>query len=228
MTLTQEFYEVLDEAFPDVEDVLSGTIMPRDLRGGGGRTSLLASSTTIKALASAYHDLRFGKHGRKTPTLVALDASPTSPIWDVRKSPRASKTSPRWTRAQSPGCTPTGRGLESSRRLGPRRPHVQAIFGRWASPLRTTSATKPRPCRRADVEEPERLLRVGSGPRPSQACRSRLIQRERRAFRPEAHPRDPLRSDRSVLGPEADRQDRRQHQVSADRPEEAIFKIADD
>lgn len=58
---TREFYEVLAEAFPEVDDVLSGEIEPRELRGGGDRTSLLSSSTTIKALASAFHDLKFGK-----------------------------------------------------------------------------------------------------------------------------------------------------------------------
>lgn len=56
----REFYEVLAEAFPEVDDVFTGTIEPSELRGGGGRTSLLASSTTIKALASAWHDLHYG------------------------------------------------------------------------------------------------------------------------------------------------------------------------
>jgi len=53
----REFYEMLAEAFTDVEDVLSGEIEPSELRGGGSRTSLLSSSTTIRALASAFHDL---------------------------------------------------------------------------------------------------------------------------------------------------------------------------
>lgn len=61
----QDFYEVLTEAFPEIDDVLSGTIEPRDLRSGGSHTSLLASSTTIKALASAWYDLRYGHRWAK-------------------------------------------------------------------------------------------------------------------------------------------------------------------
>ncbi len=57
----KEFFEVLVEAFPDVEDVLSGDIEPSELRGEGSQTSLLSSSTTVKALASSFHDLKFGK-----------------------------------------------------------------------------------------------------------------------------------------------------------------------
>ena len=56
----RQFYEALVEAFPDIEDVLSETSEPRELRQGGERTSLLSSSTTVRALASAWHDLRFG------------------------------------------------------------------------------------------------------------------------------------------------------------------------
>jgi hypothetical protein len=57
-----------------IDDVLSGTIEPSELRGGGERTSLLSSSTTIKALASAFHDLKFGcqwvKTGKRSPERV--------------------------------------------------------------------------------------------------------------------------------------------------------------
>jgi len=67
----REFYEVLFETFEDIEDVLSGEIEPSELRGGGTRTSLLSSGTTIKALASASHDLKFGKQwvdtGKRSP-----------------------------------------------------------------------------------------------------------------------------------------------------------------
>jgi hypothetical protein len=56
----RQFYEALATAFPEVDDVFTGTIEPSELRGGGSRTSLLASSTTIKALASAWHDLKYG------------------------------------------------------------------------------------------------------------------------------------------------------------------------
>ena len=55
-----EFYETLMDSFPDIEDVLTETIDAWDLRGDGTRTSLLSSSTTIKALASTFHDLKFG------------------------------------------------------------------------------------------------------------------------------------------------------------------------
>lgn len=69
---TREFYDVLVESFPDIEDVLSGEIESSELRGGGSRTSLLSSSTTIRALASAFHDLKFGKAwvdtGKRAPT----------------------------------------------------------------------------------------------------------------------------------------------------------------
>ncbi|OWY62733.1 hypothetical protein B7486_56840, partial [cyanobacterium TDX16] len=82
LELTQEFYEVLEEAFPDVEDVLAGAIEARELRGGGSRTSLLASSTTIKALASAYHDLRFGKAWVEKPQTRRYGRSTNLPELD--------------------------------------------------------------------------------------------------------------------------------------------------
>lgn len=70
----REFFEVLAEAFTEIDDVLSGTIEPSELRGGGERTSLLSSSTTIKALASAFHDLKFGcqwvNNGKRSPDRV--------------------------------------------------------------------------------------------------------------------------------------------------------------
>lgn len=76
----REFYDVLADAFPDIDDVLSGEIEAKELRGGGTRTSLLSSSTTIKALASAFHDLKFGKAwvevGKRAP--ARLDALPPS------------------------------------------------------------------------------------------------------------------------------------------------------
>ena len=56
----REFYDALAEAFSELDDVFTGTIEPSELRGGGARTSLLASSTTVKALASAWHDLKYG------------------------------------------------------------------------------------------------------------------------------------------------------------------------
>lgn len=40
--------------------MFTGTTEPSEFRGGGSRTSLLASSTTVKALASAWHDLKYG------------------------------------------------------------------------------------------------------------------------------------------------------------------------
>jgi hypothetical protein len=56
----RQFYEPLAEAFPEVDDVLSETIIPAKLSQGGERTSLLSSSTTIRALAAAWYDLRDG------------------------------------------------------------------------------------------------------------------------------------------------------------------------
>jgi hypothetical protein len=70
LTNAWEFYEVLAEAFAEIDDVFSGTIEPSELRGGGTRTSLLASSTTIKALASAWHDLRFGYRWAKSGSRI--------------------------------------------------------------------------------------------------------------------------------------------------------------
>ena len=66
----REFYEVLAEAFSEIDDVLTGTIEPSELRGGGSRPSLLSSSTTIRALASAWHDLKFGYRWAKVGTRI--------------------------------------------------------------------------------------------------------------------------------------------------------------
>jgi hypothetical protein len=61
----REFYEALAEAFPELDDVFSEALEPKELRGGGSHTSLLASSTTVRALASAWHDLRWGHRWTK-------------------------------------------------------------------------------------------------------------------------------------------------------------------
>jgi hypothetical protein len=53
-------------AFPEIDDVLSGTIEPSELPQGGSKTSLLCSSTTIRALASAWNDLRTAYRWTKT------------------------------------------------------------------------------------------------------------------------------------------------------------------
>lgn len=75
----REFYDVLAESFPDIDDVLSGELEAKELRGDGARCSLLSSSTTIKALASAFHDLKWGKAwvntGKRAPS--RLDALTT-------------------------------------------------------------------------------------------------------------------------------------------------------
>lgn len=56
-----EFFDVVVNGFPDVRQVLiDRTLEPKELRGKGSNTSLLSSSTTIKALAVAYHDLLEG------------------------------------------------------------------------------------------------------------------------------------------------------------------------
>jgi hypothetical protein len=68
---TREFYEGLVSAFPEIDDVLAGTIEPLELRQGGSKTSLLSSSTTIRALASAWHDLRTGHRWTRTGTRVS-------------------------------------------------------------------------------------------------------------------------------------------------------------
>ncbi|HXK39569.1 MAG TPA: DNA sulfur modification protein DndB [Candidatus Paceibacterota bacterium] len=58
---TSTFVELCAEVFPDLHQVLvDRTLEPKDLRGKGSNTSLLSSSTTIKALAVAYHDLLEG------------------------------------------------------------------------------------------------------------------------------------------------------------------------
>jgi hypothetical protein len=76
-----EFYEVLAEAFAEIDDVFSGTIEPSELRGAGSRTSLLASSTTIKALASAWHDLSFGYRWAKSGSRI-VGQGYNSEKWD--------------------------------------------------------------------------------------------------------------------------------------------------
>lgn len=78
----REFYDGLVVAFPEIDDVLSGAIEPSELRQGGSKTSLLSSSTTIRALASAWHDLRTGHRWSKTgPRVLDLGivAAPMSP-----------------------------------------------------------------------------------------------------------------------------------------------------
>lgn len=56
-----EFLETIVDAFPDLKQVLvDRTLEPKDLRGKGSNPSLLASATTVKALAVAYHDLQEG------------------------------------------------------------------------------------------------------------------------------------------------------------------------
>ena len=77
----REFYEVIAEAFSELDDVFSGTIEPSELRGGGDRTSLLASSTTIKALASAWHDLRYGHRWANAGSRIVSTGYTAEP-WD--------------------------------------------------------------------------------------------------------------------------------------------------
>jgi hypothetical protein len=77
----REFYEALAAAFPQIDDVFTGTIEPSELRGAGSHTSLLASSTTIKALASAWHDLRFGHRWVQTGTRI-VGQGYTAEEWD--------------------------------------------------------------------------------------------------------------------------------------------------
>ncbi len=56
-----EFLDTIVAAFPDLKQVLADrTLDPQDLRGKGTNPSLLSSSTTLKALAVAYHDLLEG------------------------------------------------------------------------------------------------------------------------------------------------------------------------
>lgn len=58
---SEDFLGIIAEAFPDLHQVLvDRTLEPKDLRRGGTNPSLLASATTIKALAVAYHDLLEG------------------------------------------------------------------------------------------------------------------------------------------------------------------------
>ena len=77
----RDFYDAIAEAFPELDDVFSGTIEPSELRGGGSRTSLLASSSTIKALASAWYDLRFG-HRWVTAGSRIVSSGVTAEPWD--------------------------------------------------------------------------------------------------------------------------------------------------
>lgn len=56
-----DFLERIVSAFPDLRQVLiDRTLEPKELRGKGSNPSLLSSSTTINALAVAYHDLLEG------------------------------------------------------------------------------------------------------------------------------------------------------------------------
>ena len=57
----ETFLEFLVAAFPDLKLLLDDrSVEPSDLRRDGSNPSLLSSSTTIKALAVAYHDLLTG------------------------------------------------------------------------------------------------------------------------------------------------------------------------
>ena len=62
----REFYEILVKSFSELEKVLTHCLKAHELRGVGDHKSLLSSSTTIKALASSFHDLKFGKAWRYT------------------------------------------------------------------------------------------------------------------------------------------------------------------
>lgn len=80
LTGTRDFYEGLAQAFPEIDDVLSETIEPSELRQGGSRTSLLSSSTTVRALASAWHDLRTGHRWDKTGNRVTDSGVVANPM----------------------------------------------------------------------------------------------------------------------------------------------------
>jgi hypothetical protein len=78
----REFFEMISESFSDLQQVLiERTLEPKDLRRNGTNPSLLASASTTKALAVAYHDLLEGSgyakssSGRVTRVsgLTALD-----------------------------------------------------------------------------------------------------------------------------------------------------------
>ena len=89
----RDFYEALRDAFSEIDDVFSGTMEPSELRGGGSRTSLLSSSTTIKALASAWHDLRVGYRWTKSGSrIVGTDAS--AEPWDKARVVQAFSSLP--------------------------------------------------------------------------------------------------------------------------------------
>jgi len=80
LTNARAFYEGLVEAFPEIDDVLHGVIAPSELRQGGGRTTLLSSSTTIRALATAWYDLRTGHRWHQTGNRVTDEGLTAEPM----------------------------------------------------------------------------------------------------------------------------------------------------
>jgi hypothetical protein len=74
------FYEGLAEAFSEIDDVLTGTIPPSELRQNGSHTSLLSSSTTIRALAAAWYDLRTGHRWGRTGNRVSDEGQIAQPM----------------------------------------------------------------------------------------------------------------------------------------------------
>ena len=80
LTRARSFYEGLVEAFPEIEDVLNEAIEPMELRQGGSRTSLLSSSTTIRALATAWYDLATGHRWRLTGNRVTDEGFAATPM----------------------------------------------------------------------------------------------------------------------------------------------------
>ena len=82
------FFEALAESFSEIDEVFSGAIEPSDLRGGGSRTSLLSSSSTIKALASAWYDLTSGHRWVKSGSRIVSDQEQRQP-WEADRIVKA-------------------------------------------------------------------------------------------------------------------------------------------
>jgi hypothetical protein len=71
VSVTDRFFGVLINAFPEFQDIAGGKLEPGALRGSDGHGSLLGSATMLRVLAGSYHELA-------EPTPVRGEPTPSS------------------------------------------------------------------------------------------------------------------------------------------------------
>lgn len=65
---TDRFFSILAEAFPELQAIVDGDLLPGELRGDGPNGSLLGSATMLRVLAGVYHELSNPTPPRGEPT----------------------------------------------------------------------------------------------------------------------------------------------------------------